>query len=203
MPKGPGKGPGGGGNLRSGYIISKVLHNAQAQITLLEILLKVGVVTTLMVLRREIRHRRRVQTECLRPGIEILHCNSLELNDLVANDWIVDSCSLEVEVLVILRFDESIRDVRNIVARIRLSGQIHLVTLHAECIYEILPEAHELVCHLVFVGDIWGTNRKAGTDWLVDPNHVGKIGPREGVLPGFDCTWLVQDRPVLEHQACR
>lgn len=58
---------------------------------------------------------------------------------------IVDLNTLQIEILRIILFDESLRDVRNILSRITLASDVHLVPFHTKSFNEPLPEIVELI----------------------------------------------------------
>jgi ribosomal protein S4 len=64
---------------------------------------------------------------------------------ILVNGWIVNLDTLQVEVSRVFAVQHASSQIRNILACIALSGDVHLVALHAECLDKSLPEIIELV----------------------------------------------------------
>lgn len=60
---------------------------------------------------------------------------------------------------------------------ITLTRHVHIIALHAECIDKVLPEPHELLGHIVFVGSRHRASGEPSADGLFDPNHVCELMP--------------------------
>lgn len=72
-----------------------------------------------------------------------------------------------------------IRNIRNVVACVRLPSNKDLAIMETKGIHEILPKAEKLSGHLNFVCGwrctlLWA---KTSSRWLLDPNNIGKIDP--------------------------
>ena len=84
----------------------------------------------------------------------------------------------------------------------RLASDIDLVTLQAERIYEVAPEAHELLRNIILVLSRHRTGREAGADRLLNPDDVGELVPRPRVRIRLERAALPLKGPVLlDHAA--
>ena len=68
------------------------------------------------------------------------------LDSIITNDRVVDRNALEVVVLCIVGFDETVRDVWDIKPSVTLASDVSVEVLHLERIDEVAPETHELLC---------------------------------------------------------
>ena len=75
----------------------------------------------------------------------------------------------KVKVLRVVLLQHPCSQVRQIHPSITLSCQVNLIVLDSEEVLEVLKEAKELLCHLLFVGSSGGSDGKASADRLIDP----------------------------------
>lgn len=93
------------------------------------------------------------------------------------------------------------RNIRSIVATVRFAHHEDLVALHAESLYEILPEPQKLRGKFVFIMDGSVTSGKADGDGLFDPHNVGEMMPAPGVGNRLQRARSPDKRPVLLKEA--
>ena len=101
---------------------------------------------------------------------------------VIIDGRIIDLDALDIEVIAVFGIQHATSNIWNILTSVTLSQYVDLVSLHGECIDEVLPEAHELLCDIGLVCDIFCPPTEARGDRLVNPNHVGEIRPRVWVL---------------------
>ena len=117
---------------------------------------------------------------------------------LVANDWIVDRDTLQIEVRGVatgcntksvetnrswagdfaLGANEAVGNVRYVKSCVRLSGNIYVPAFHLKGGHEVFPEPTEFCRQLNLVRDVWGSLGVSYPNRLLDPDHVGQICPR-------------------------
>jgi len=85
--------------------------------------------------------------------------------------------------------------------RIGLAGNIHRVSLHGERVDKVLPEAHELSSHIRLARGRDRAGRKARTNGLLNPDHVGQVVPTPWVREGQIRAVLPQERAILLEEA--
>jgi hypothetical protein len=73
--------------------------------------------------------------------------------------------------------------------------------LQAERFDEVAPEAHELGCQLIFIGDGGLSLRKSYADGLLDPDDVGEEMPTPGIGLRLEGTGLPEERPIFLKEA--
>lgn len=78
--------------------------------------------------------------------------------------------------------DETIRNVRDVEAGIRLSSDVDLPLVHIEGVDELFVEASEFSGELHLIRNVGLSLRVTHTDRLLDPYHVGQVGPAVRVL---------------------
>lgn len=114
-----------------------------------------------------------VKIEQVRPVLDIGEDDSLLLKSAITDNGIIDGYAAELVVIVIVGRDESIGNIRDVVACIGLSSDVGGGALELKGVDEVLPEADELLAELYFVGDVGLALAVAYTDRLFDPDNVG------------------------------
>ena len=76
------------------------------------------------------------------------------------------------------------RDVRDIASGVRLASDVHLAVLQTERVDEVLEEAEELSSDFLLARSRGGALGEARADGLLDPDHVGEVGPVPWVVNG-------------------
>ena len=142
-----------------------------------EVLVHIVGVTALLVVLGDLLHECVVQEEQVLPKVYEGEEDNLLLDGLVTNDGVVDGDTSKVEVLVIIGSNEAVGNVGDVVTGVRLSGDVGLPVVESEEVNEALVETTELVAELNLIGDVGGTLRVANTYGLLNPEHVGEVGP--------------------------
>jgi len=173
----------------------------------LEVLLHVLGVATLIIALPDTVQERLVEVEQVVPVLQVRSDDNLLLGSIVCNDRVVDVDALEGHVGVI-RSDEGVCNVWNVVAAVALTGQVEIPSLDTEGLNELLVEANELLSKLNFVGDVWCTLSEADADRLLDPHHVGEIDPCVRVLnrsegASFPGEWTILGKQTAQGTAAR
>lgn len=76
---------------------------------------------------------------------------TLLLDRVGAQGWVVDQQSLEIKVFRVFLVQEMVTDIRDIIARIRFTGDIDLLAVQVKGIHEVLEEASKLRCDIILV----------------------------------------------------
>jgi hypothetical protein len=58
----------------------------------------------------------------------------------------------------------------------------HFPLLNLESVHEVLPEAKELFCYVLLACSCWRTLGETRSNWLLNPDNIGKVGPGPGIL---------------------
>jgi hypothetical protein len=86
-----------------------------------------------------------------------------------------------VVIILVVFLEHMVGDVRNVLARVRLSSEIHISPSQIERLHKVLPKAHEVSRDVLFIVDLLpralGTRTEASSDGLINPNHVCQIDP--------------------------
>lgn len=106
---------------------------------------------------------------------------TLLLHSFGASTRIVDQYRLDIVICRVIAIQHRIRDIWDIVSRIRFPGNVDFAILQSKSVHEILPEAQELQSNTSLICNIWSPLREASPNWLLNPNHVGEIDP---------CPWV-------------
>jgi hypothetical protein len=174
----------------------------------LEVCVHVGrVVASILTLTGGVQERL-VEIQEVLPVLDIGQDDDLLLNCLVTDDRVIDRDTCQVEVFVVIRGDEAVRNVRDIVTTVTamviamrllspLACNVCLPVLGLERIDETLVEAAELSSQLHLVSDVGSALAITDADRLFDPEHVGQIGPGVRILDRSQCTGLPSERAVL------
>lgn len=96
---------------------------------------------------------------------------------IAVDGWVVDLDTLQVEVGCILLVQHSVRNVRNVHARVAFAGDVDLAAVQVEGVDEVLEPAVELGSHVFLVVDCRGARGEACAGGLVNVDHVGEVGP--------------------------
>lgn len=91
-------------------------------------------------------------------------------------------------------------DIREVDASIAFAREVHIPIFHAEKLDEVLPEADELDCQLIFGLNLWFALCVADAEWLIDPDNVSQVKPGEQIWCWFVHSTKPIDRPVLGEQ---
>jgi hypothetical protein len=92
-------------------------------------------------------------------------------------------------------------DIRDVLSSITLASDVHLVTLHAKGVDEVLPEGVELSSDIGFIVHKGGSRRETSRDWLINPYHVGEVCPGVWVRHWGVSTGLPREGSILLEQA--
>lgn len=96
---------------------------------------------------------------------------------ILIDRWIVDLNSLHIEVLGVIGVQHPRGNIWNVLPCVGFSRDVNLVALHGKRIHEVLPESHELGCHIVFIVYQNVSRGETSGDRLIYPDHVGQICP--------------------------
>ena len=107
---------------------------------------------------------------------------TLLLNGSIANDWVIDSNSLNIVIIGVVGVYEGICNVGHVVPSIAFASHVDWIAFHLESVDEALVETDELQSEFDLVGNIWNSLRVADTDWLLHPEHVREVDP---------CVWIL------------
>lgn len=102
---------------------------------------------------------------------------TLLLDCAISKDRIVDTNSSQIVVLLVIRLDECIRDVWDVIATIALACEVHFAVVNFECVDEVFVEADELLAQFYFVRDVRLALRETYADRLFNPEHIGEVDP--------------------------
>ena len=108
----------------------------------------------------------------------------------VTNDGVVDVDTSKVVVVEVIRHDEGVCNVGDVKTGVTLASKIGFSAFELESIDEALVEANELLTQLHLVGNVGHTLAETDTDGLLNPQHVGEVGPRVGVGRGGQGTGI-------------
>lgn len=137
------------------------------------VFLEILVITTVLVCPAKSVHGCLVEIKQLVPVLDERHDDSLLLKSTVTKEGIIDGYTTKLVVLIISGCDEGVGDVRNIVACIRLAGDVSCGTLEIESVDKVAPETNELEAKLYFVGNVRLALAVAHAHGLFDPDNVG------------------------------
>ena len=94
------------------------------------------------------------------------------LNSRVADEGVVDGDAAELEVFLVIGGDESIGDVRDVIASIGFASDVGRGAFEGKGGDEVAPEAGELLAEFDFVGDVGFALAEADADGLLNPDDV-------------------------------
>lgn len=170
-----------------------------------ERLLHEGIVSAVLGTLVDVIHEGIVEIEQCAVCVDELHRGRLLQNTAHADTGIIDLNTLHVVVGCVVLIQEVASNIRNVHACITFPGEVDLVALHVESVDKVLPKPGEVLCHIVLVPDkswcSWCCRRQASANGLVNPDHIGEIGPRKWIWLWRVCTRLPEPRTVFLHQA--
>jgi len=123
------------------------------------------------------------------------------LHLVCAGARIVHHYCFYIIVFRVVSVQHSICDIRYIVSSIALSCDINFLVVQIKGIQEILEKSQELRRYVCFASCGWCALRKASSDWLLDPDHVGQIDPGIRILDWLVGAILPKKRSILLKEA--
>ncbi len=149
-----------------------------------EVLLHIVVVATRLGTLVDVIGESLVENEETIPLVHELGSRNFIGDNIVVDTGIVDHYALCVEVGGVILVQHGIGNVRHVATGIRLASNVNLAVLQTEGVDKVLEETKELLGNLVFVGGSRCTLRKASANRLLNPDHVGQVGPIPWVVNG-------------------
>lgn len=122
---------------------------------------------------------------------------TLLLQVAVTQNRVINGHASQIVVLRIIRVDEGIRHIWNIVSAVAFACDVDLLALGLEVIDEVPVESHELFCETRFIHDVWGPLRKPNAHRLFHPEHVRQVHPGIRVLRWGECPRLPGEGAVF------
>ena len=120
----------------------------------------------------DVVHERLVQAEDRLPVVNKRHGRDIVLHHPVSRRRVVEHDARDVVVRLVRGVVHGVRDVRDVVARVRLAGDVDLAVVQTEGVHEVLEEAQELRRDFDLVGRRGRASllAEAGTRRLLDPD---------------------------------
>lgn len=133
------------------------------------------------------------------------HASEMELtfdqHGVIADTWIIDLNAFHIVVVGVVLLQHIVGNVWDVLSGIGLSSDVDIGAGHVECGDEVLPESSKISRDLIFAGDVsrcivtvW---REAGSNGLIDVDHVGQVDPREWIGLWGVSARLPQDWAIL------
>lgn len=116
---------------------------------------------------------------------------------VVVDGRVVDLDTFEVIVGGVIPLNHVLGDVRNVLSRVTLARDVDIEAFHAEGIYEVLPEAIEVIANVNLIVDSNVSWRETDADRLINPDIVGQIRVGIRVRGWLVSAWLPKHRTVF------
>ena len=111
--------------------------------------------------------------------------------------------TLQVVVCGIVAVQEVTSNVWDILTSITLASDVNLVALHAKGINEILPECGKLISNINFIVNKDISGWVSSADGLIDPDHIGQVGPWIWIWDRCICARLPTKRSIFLKQSIK